>query len=248
MDIETKYAIGDIVIINKNQQEGKIIDIASKLGENQNVYLVKIDNKERLYSEELLSLKKANRDNEKTLEQSVVEIVDNKIEEIIEYLDICPSNNPVEQFKNACKVQMYLATSEEEQVFKKMDINNLITDGIYQGIINNKSDYISTSYVFSSILKRINMDVKTVGVCDERNYFFMSNLVLINDYYYYFDVSLEKDIYLDCNEQEKYNYKLSCAGLGKERYEEYFKPICIFESGEINPIPENISNKDFEIL
>ena len=72
------------------------------------------------------------------------------------------------------------------------------------------------------------MQVYNVGVKDENDAFYMANLVYIGGKFYFFDISLERDIYRDSDDSECI---LCCAGVGLNRYSEFFEPLCILEFG-----------------
>ena len=72
-------------------------------------------------------------------------------------------------------------------------------------------------------MKRLDATVHTVAMQDSKGLFYVSNLVLLGEEYYYFDVTLDIEVYLDSGEDE--DLVLCCAGVGKEKYERYLYSI-----------------------
>ena len=88
----------------------------------------------------------------------------------------------------------------------------------------------------------------SVAMRDKKGRFYVANLVLIDDIYYYFDSTLETQIYVDSGEDEE--FVLCCAGLGTEKYERFFKPISLLDYNFQLPnveVPNNIAKKDIDI-
>ena len=151
---------------------------------------------------------------------------------------------------NSCKLLKYLATRECNISKKECKTGNLILNELYKGLINREDNYITNSYLFSEILKRLGVDVYNVGLKDDNGNFYMANLVLIKGQYYYFDVTVEQAIF-NSTGRDINKFKLCSACIGGDTYHQYFKPISIIE---INPnntsnkieVPTNISKKDID--
>lgn len=246
--METKFKIGDAVSVIKTRENGIITDIVSVLGEGDNTYLVEIDGLERMYAESYLGTEVSDEFiAERQLEPSYKQVV-KEIDKVIDKLGLVETNDSTLQLANACKVQKYLALKHQSEVKKVPVTNSIIISELYDGLVNGESDYITYTYVFSEILKRVGMTAHNVGLRDENGKFYMANLVLIGDYYYYFDVTLEREIYLEnCKSEEE--FVLCCGALGSESYEQFFKPVAIlnFEEDSKEDIPENISTTDIAV-
>lgn len=253
MNNDLKFNIGDEVIVNITHEKGIIKGIQSVLSDGNSVYLVDIAGNDRLFGESYLTL---GRNKEvinmiETLdvnELPVLIAIDDKINEIIRTLNLVNSNNPDIQLSNACKLMRYLVLKNEKELNETMKSisKTIVIDDLYNGLINGYNNYITNAYVFSEILKKVGMDVKLVALKDENDMFYVANLVLIGDKYYYFDVTLEQEIYL---EDQKGDFALCCAGIGKKEYEQYFIPMSILSlDNSINGgfIPNNISENDID--
>ena len=249
MNSNVLFKIGDHVLINKTGEDGIIKEVVSVLGMGNNTYLVSVKNKNRMYIEEDLSLIREKLCvNEVNIDDIgyLVEIED-KIEEIIKDLKLIVSNDANICLANAVKVHAYLVSMKEKKNKKMGSTNNVILEDLYNGFINNKADYVTYSYMFSEILKRLNMKVYNIGAKDEKGDFYVTNLVLIGDKYYYFDINLDKEI-LDSSDDDK--LVLCCAGIVYERYTKFFTPLCILNinnSGKDEELPSNIAKEDFDI-
>lgn len=249
MNNDTLFKIGDKVLVNSSREEGIIKEIVSVLGRGNNAYLVSINNKDRMYTEDNLSLlrEKIDLDKVNVNEISLLIEIEDKIDNIIKKLELVRSTDEEIELVNACKVQAYLITMEELEDVSKCITNNVLLDSLYDGFVNSKADFVTYSYMFSEILKRVGMTVLNVGAKDENNEFYITNLVLIGNKYYYFDVNLEREIYLDADNED---INLCCAGLGSDRYYNYFNPLCVLNynnTGKEMELPKNISKVDLDI-
>jgi len=242
------FKVGDKVLINNTREEGIIKEVVSVLGRGNNTYLVSVDNKDRMYMEDNLSLvrEKLNIDLVNVDDISALIEIEDKIDEIVRKLNLSFDNDYDNRLLNAVKVQAYLTTLKESKSFEKTVTSNVVLEDLYNGFVNNKADYVTYSYMFSELLKRVGMNVLNVGAKDENGDFYVTNLVLLDNDYYYFDVNLERDIYEDSDDE----LILCCAGIGSERYNRFFQPLCILNynnTGKEEVLPKNIAKEDLDI-
>lgn len=234
----TKFQVGDQVQL-KTGEIGTIKTIEMVLEEGNSLYLVHVEDQDLMYSESLLTLYKEKEGNKKSYK-------DKTSERIIKELSLVNNPNEEESMKNACLLHKYLLLQEVDKLVdaKELDFQDNIE---FQGLLRDKEEYIKNSYIFSHILSQLGMVVLNVGLKDEDHNFYMANLVLLGDLFYYFDVTLEKEIY---KEDPQENFVLCCAALGKKIYEKYFTPVCILSfdgNKERALIPKNIAEDDFDI-
>lgn len=248
---KTKFNIGDEVIVVSNNTKGIIKSITSYLGEGDNIYLVTINGKDKTYIEDNLYLirEKNLKLNIDMKDLSMNFKIEDKIKEIIKKLDLKTSSEPSIQLLNACKLQKYLIINDEYvdddfRIGKSVAFNEL-----YHGLLNGDFDFLINAYIFSEILTKVGMSVLAVAMKDEQGEYYVSNLVLIDNEYYYFDVTLEMAVYQD-NGSNPQNFVLCCGGLGKKSYEQFFKPLCLIDfknnEGDLS-LPKNISKEDIDI-
>lgn len=248
---KTKFNSGDEVFILSNNTRGKIKELVSYLGDNDNTYLVTVNGKDKMYVESNLQLCK----------RSMVEIsvdmndmavnfkIEDKIQDIIEKLNLKESDKENEKLLNACRLQAYLATNDEYEDTSFMIGSSVTKNELYHGLINGDMDSIINSYVFSEILKRIKMDVLNVALKNEDGHYYVANLVLIDGEYYYFDVTLEMAVFAD-NGSKIDDFVLCCGALGRTSYEQFFTPLCIIDFNEKlgkSLLPNNIAFTDIDI-
>lgn len=239
-----KFNAGDEILVVKSNEKGKIKSVISELENENSLYLVTINGLERMYTESYLELvKKADsvQDNKTDIKDSLKDVY----KEIVNELSL---SNKTDELKNALKLSRYLAIRND------IEGNVVIKDNIkgselYNNLMSQEDDYIFISYLFSEVLKSIGMDAYMIGLKDEENMFYVANLVLIGDKYYYFDNTLEREIYLDnCSGPDEFIW--CSSALGSESYEQFFKPICIIALDKdvmSNILPKNISKKDLDI-
>ena len=249
MNSNVLFKKGDHVLINKTGEDGIVKEVISVLGRGDNTYLVNVNNKYRMYAEDNLSLirEKLCVDEVNANDIGFLIEIEDKIDDIIKELKLVKSDNAEICLANAVKVQAYLVSMKEKKNAKVPATSNVILEDLYNGFINNKADYVTYSYMFSEVLKRVGMKVLNVGAKDENGDFYVTNLVLIGDKYYYFDTNLDKEI-LDSEEDDE--LVLCCAGIGYERYTQYFTPLSILNynnTGMDVELPSNISKTDFDI-
>ncbi len=248
---KAKFSIGDEVLIISSNTKGVIEDVTSYLGEGDNIYLVKVNNVSKMCIESNLRILKKNKmDFYIDVNEMAVNFqIEDKIKEIIDLLGLKESDDPSIQLLNACKLQAYLATNEDYDDIEYNIGKSVTQNELFHGLVNGDFDSIINSYVYSEILKKIKMDVLNVAMKSEDGQFYVSNLVLIEDSYYYFDVTLETVVYQD-NKVNDDEFVLCCGALGRRSYEQFFVPLCILDFhnalGE-SKLPNNIAMDDIDI-
>lgn len=248
---KTKFTIGDEVAIISSGAIGVVQDIVSYLGEGDNIYLINVRGREKTCIESNMRM---SRKKNLSLDLDVKEIginfmIEDKFKEIINKLNLVESDNDKDQLVNASKLQYYLVVNKDTDEEITRIGNCVLKNQLYHGLFDGESDPIVNSYLFSEILSKIGMDVLNVVLKLEDSAFYVANLVLIGDQYYYFDVTLEKELYKD-NGAIASEFVLCCGALGRESYEQFFKPLCLIDFNDKlapNKLPKNISYKDIDI-
>ena len=247
-----KYNVGDEVKILSSGLRGVIKDISTYFGDERNIYLVDVAGKEKVYTEKNLELSRK-KNNALTLNFSDVKInfqIEDRIREIIKELGLKKPETEDEQLLNAVKLQKYLATNEKVSEDTKYNIGNSVTTNeLYHGLIDGKTDCIINSFIFSEILNKAGNNVLSVAFKDEFGKYYVSNLVLIGEEYYYFDSTLEKDVFIE-NGSDDSKFILCAAALGRNNYEQFFKPLCVIDFRDAlaeNSLPYNIAVNDLDI-
>lgn len=248
---KTEFDIGDEVLIVSNNTRGQIKSVVSYLGKGDNIYLVSVNEKDKMCVESNLRLsRKKNVDLSVNINEMAVNFqIEDKINNIIDVLDLKISDDPSVQLLNACRLQAYLTINDDYEDTDFKIGNSVARNQLYHGIINGDFDSIINSYVFSEILKKINMNVLCVAAKSEDGQFYVTNLVLINNEYYYFDVTLEMLVYQENGAKEN-EFVLCCGALGRKSYEQFFKPLCILDFNDKlseSRLPSNISRDDIDI-
>jgi len=247
-----KFNKGDEVEIISNNSIGTIKEITSYSSDDNTLYIVVIDGKEKIFAESNLKMvRKYNNVQGLNLDDvSSVFKIEDKVNEIVEYLGLSAPETTENQLVNACKAHMYLATINYLDDELKESIKKVISKNeIFQHIVDNKIDSVINSYLFSEILNKIGNKVLSVALIDESNEYYIANLVLINDDYYYFDTTLEHTVFLE-NGGELKNFVLCCGALGKSSYEQFFKPVSLVDfhdNNNTNELPSNIARLDIDI-
>ena len=246
--VNTKFIVGDEVTIISNGSHGTIKNVVSYFGEGQNLYTVIVSGIEKLCIESNLEMyrKKNVAINLNLNEVEVTLLIEDKINEIINKLNLKKTKEDKDQLVNAAKLQTYLTTTEDY----KEDIvgigNNILKNNLYKGLVNGVEDPIINSCVFSHILRKVGMDVLNVVLKLHDESFYVANLVLIGREYYFFDLTLEREIFKD-NGYNRNNFIVCCAALGKNSYTQFFKPLCLIDFHDRmspNELPKNISMDD----
>jgi hypothetical protein len=249
--LEAKFEIGDEIAIISSGKIGTIKSIISYLGDGNNIYLVDVDGVDKTCVESNLriSRKKYTALSVDIKEVGINFMIEDKFREIIETLNLKEAHDDKGQLVNACKLQYYLTVNDETDDEITNIGNSVLKNELYHGLFNGETDPITNSYIFSEILHEVGMDVLNVVLKLEDSSFYVANLVLIGDDYYYFDLTLEKEIYKD-NGSDPNNFVLCCGGLGSENYQQFFKPLCLLNFKDRlapNSLPKNISMRDLDI-
>ena len=251
--MNTKFAIDDEVrLISNPEFVGIIKQVVSVLSRGNTLYLVDFTYGTKMVAEKDLEF---NREIIKTMKDinledlSVTIEVEDKISEIIEELKLIKSDYPANVLINACRLQRYLVlTNSIVKQYIGASSNNMLYNELYNGLINGDRNYLTNSLIFTEVMKKCDAVVHNVAMKDKKGRFYVANLVLIDDIYYYFDSTLETQIFVDSGEDEE--FILCCAGLGTEKYERFFKPVSLldydFELPNVE-IPTNIAKKDIDI-
>lgn len=248
---KAKFNVGDEVLVLSSNSRGKIKELISYLGENDNIYLVTINGQDKMCIEANLQLsKRSTVEISVNMNEMAVNFkIEDKILEIIDLLNLKETDNENEKLTNACKLQAYLATNDDFEDPSFMIGSSVTKNELYHGLINGDMDSIINSYMFSEILKRIKMDVLNVALMNEDGQYYVANLVLIDGEYYYFDVTLEMAVFQD-NGSKLEDFVLCCGALGKTSYEQFFTPLCIIDFNEKlgeSILPNNIAFTDIDI-
>lgn len=250
---DTRFAIDDEVrLVSSKTTIGTIKQIVSVLSDGNTLYLVDFPHGLKMVAEHELELNREIiqvMDNVNLSDLAIVIEVEDKIQEIIDELGLTPTDYPSTVLMNACKLQRYLVSTYS--VIKKYvgaRSNNILANELYNGLIMGDRNYLTNSLIFREVMKKLDATVHCVAMQDNKGKFYVSNLLMIDDLYYYFDVTLDADIYLESKEDEE--LELCCAGLGRKKYEKYFRPISILDFDVTLPnaeIPTNISKDDIDI-
>ncbi len=253
MNKEAKYKVGDEVKVVSTNDDGVIVKVAAILGDGYNLYVVAIDGREKMYSESNLELtKKKNPALDLDVTDVSVELgINNIVSEIIASLNLRECDFSLDVIRNACLLQSFLALNNEYDGRWEAIGKNVLKNSIFHGVVNGNLDNISTALVYNYILSSLNMDVKCVACNDEDGNYYLTNLVLVDGKYFYFDPFLEKSVYqerLAANENEV--FQLACAGLGSDEYEEFFTPLAVLDvtnSMSDTKMPDNISKNSLDL-
>ena len=251
--MKAKLNSGDEVIIISSGKRGVVKELTSYVGSDDNVYLVTVDGIDKIYNESNLKLfRRLNNVMDLDIESlSMTFSLDDKIKDIINLLDLryCPDTEEL-QLLNASKLQMYLATNKDYDDDTKDMVGNIIRKTEqYKNIVGGNTDSIINSYLFSEVLRRVGNNVLSVILKDESENYYVSNLVLIGDQYYYFDSTLETAVFID-NGADMNNFVLCCAALGSGSYEQFFTPLFLVDFNKKimeSTIPTIISKIDIDI-
>lgn len=249
----TKFIVDNEVRLKNNKKAiGFIVRIISVLEDGNTLYLVDFPQGLKMVAEKDLEISKSEIRELKEVNLYDISVnieVEDRINDIIKQLGMVKSNDPKIVLSNACKLQKYLietCTVVKKYVGSKS--NNIYYNELYNGLIVGDRNYLTNSLIFKETMKRVGATVHTVAMQDSKGLFYVANLLLIGEEYYYFDVTLDIEVYLESHEDEE--LKLCCAGLGKEKYESYFKPVSLLEYDPKVPnreLPSNIALKDIDL-
>lgn len=250
-DVNTKFIVGDEVTIVSSGSHGVVNKIISVFGEGQNVYAVDVAGVIKICIESNLEMyrKKNTIINVNMDEISMSLMIEDRINEIIKKLDLKRSKEDKDQLINAAKLQTYL-TITEDYIEDSVSIgNSFLKHNLYHGLINGENDPLMNACIFTEVLRKVGMDVKNVVLKLQDSSFYVANLVLIGNFYYFFDLTLEKEIFKD-NGYDRENFIVCCAALGKNSYTQFFKPVCLIDFRDKlapNELPKNICSEDIDI-
>ena len=249
---KSKFAIDDEVRLKSNNDlVGLVKQVVSVLSNGNTLYLVEFPQGKKMVAERDMEINKEEvqvLNNISLVDLSVAIEVDDKINEIINELKLTKSTHPATILVNACKLQRYLiSTCTVTKKYVGAKSNSVLYNELYNGLILGDRNFITNTIIFTEIMKRLEAVVHNVALIDSKNKFYMANLLLIENEYYYFDVTLDTEVYLDANQDDE--LVLCCAGVGKKKYEKYFKPLSIMDldpNVPNAPLPNNISLDDIE--
>ena len=249
----TRFAIEDEVMLKSDTNVvGVVKQIVSVLNKGNTLYLVEFPNGLKMIPEKEIEFNREIVQDLSTInlkDLSVAIEVEDKINSIIEELKLTRSTFPATVLINACKLQKYLVlTCSVVKKYVGAKSNNLLNNELYNGLIMGDRNYLTNALIFKEVMKKLDATVHTVAMKDSKNKFYVSNLLLIDEEYYYFDVTLDIEVYLEAKEEDE--FVLCCAGVGRKRYEKYFKPIALLDfdvSVPNEPLPENIALEDIDM-
>ena len=244
-----KFNIGDLVKVNKTGEIGTVIKIDNVMNSDYSVYIVKVGDFERLYTEEYISLYRDTTVINKVKNIDINDIVysmdiNEKIDSLINELELKKNNDEKTSLLNACLLVQYFSLRKKVSPKDVIKTNNLKLNELYDGL-TSLDDNTANSYLFSEILNQLGISSYCVILKDSDDKIHVSNLVLIGEKYYYFDLSIERSIYADSEDK---NFVFCCSGIGKENYEKFFTPLSLLtinDDGETK-LPENISEEDID--
>lgn len=245
-----KFSVGDLVKVNKTGEIGTVTKV-DKISDDYFNYIVKIGDCERIYNEDYITIHRDTKDIKKIEHIDFNRVsysikVEDKIESIIRKLNLEKSDDKNTQLKNACKLVEYLSLRNKDKKVEIADTSDLKLNELYIGL-SDSDDGVANAYLFADILRRVNMDVLCVIVSDSEDKVHVANLVWIDGFYYYFDLSIERSI---SNDRKTKNFVLCCSGIGKNNYEKFFKPLSILniDDNQKLELPDNISNDDLDFF
>lgn len=173
-------------------------------------------------------------------------IIEEKIEEIINELGLTYTKDSERMLQNYLKVHSFIATNNivdpklnPQAQFEK----EKILDYVYSALIKKESTSIGNSFEFMLIMNKLGADtlcVKLSPALGGKSHY--ASLANIDGEYYFFDPTLERDLYLKRAMVDD-KFSLRFAALGKDFYGSVFIPkkIQTITQGEL-PLPENIAH------
>lgn len=246
---KVKFNIGDEVLVISSNRVGHIKEVVSYLGDGENLYLVTVDKQEKLCVESNLQMYKR-KVVSVTFNLNVDELasqfaIEDEIKRIIKELKLKPSDDSEIILLNACRLQRYLVMRNDFNKSRDNIGNNVLKNELYHGLFDGKIDSIVLSYIFSEILKRINIDVLCVACKDSSGKYHVSNMVNIEGLYYFFDVEAER-----INKFSYDGFVLCYGALGYNSYSDLYKPLCLIDFNDLlkeNQLPSNMAVGDIDI-
>lgn len=170
--------------------------------------------------------------------------IDLGIANIISENELKESTDTNNQIFNCVKLHKYIVlhnTNDKAEYLPK--VNNVRINDLYNGVCNNVNDSIANSVEFEEISKRLGITSRCVA-SKYKNSYHISNMVLINDSWYFFDSGLDKLLY-DKNGQS--SLELHFAGLGSYSYCKNLTPEALLPNNlnsQIEHVPDNIAKND----
>ena len=184
--------------------------------------------------------KKVKSEKIKSKDEKIKEI-EKRIQDIIMELGLEEHiSDPFFKLQACCKVQEYIIKHNiytSDILDKKANGNFDVIDDLYAAVVENKSICTSNSLEFKAILSKIGLEVEVVAIEGHA-----SNIVKLDDSYYFFDSTLEQSCFLQATKDNE-DYTLCCAGLGIKEYSRVYAPMGIFRAVSLPllPLPDNIA-------
>lgn len=177
-----------------------------------------------------------------------VEEIDKEIDNIVKKLDLKKPTTPTEEYEMCKRVYDYIIYNNViNNSSKEYNFDNYI-DYLYDGVIYHESNPLTNSLEMQYILDRVGIDAQCVISTDaDYSIVNVSNLIKIDDKYYYFDSYYQQFLYLKFDK----NIDTSLAGLGSESYEKIFIPVGVLSNNlecDYDRLPNNISKDDVIFL
>ena len=233
--------VGTEVLIDKKIGGGQGI-IVEKVGDNGSgsIYKVESNNEIRRVSEFYLTPVKGIKKKQ--------EEIDTEIDNIIKKLNLMTPKTLEEKLEVCCKVHWYIVNSnhynndmltlKKESVEEEKLINEL-----YAAIVEKESVCSGNSLEFKEILSRLGVKVDTIVLkSNSSQEIHMSNLVELDNKYYFFDSTL--DYYYNDNFQKMgIEKEMCCAAVGSDFYTKIYKPLYVIDANtlSLSDLPENIA-------
>lgn len=175
-----------------------------------------------------------------------------KTEDILKFLNIKSSNDYMMQLENAMKIHKYICqnltyTPSVMQEKKESEVEDILLDELYNGLINKRGVCTTDAIMFKHLLSQIEMHGDVVILKSKEGGAHAATLVQLGDESYYFDTTLERTIFEEqSNDPERFVFR--CAGLGQQEYDKYYTPIGVLqenlnEDEDLLPMPDNISQE-----
>ena len=158
------------------------------------------------------------------------ELIREKTQEILNIINVKKvPTSIVEEFERILPAYKYVVQNIcKQEGFvegKAANREEAFMNALCVGLTNNPGLPTTNAVLFKHLLDE--MDVENYLVASKSkitNQNHVSNLVKIGTEFYYFDCTLEREIY-----EEEYgssgNFLMLCAALGKEEYEKFYKPV-----------------------
>jgi hypothetical protein len=183
-----------------------------------------------------------------------IENIKNEIEETIDKiiieLDLKKSDDVMEQLKSCCLVQKYIVEHNdyENEIMEEKEKYNpaeIVVLDLYNSVVLHRGVCTSNSLMFKMILRKLDINVEVVGlISNDSGEYHAANIVELDNEYYFFDSTLEKNIYIENYNKTKGQLILCCAGLGKKEYLQFYTPNGILPDNpfdDVRDIPGNIA-------